>query len=290
MTDRYQSRQRQHERDPRSDGPRYREEDEGRQFEAERERPGPSFDWERNNRDERWQQHTGRGDYDRNLGNRERDRDSGAWSGQQDWQRSEEWARHGGRAGRQSWQPSRDTAQRGQEEYGYGLGGSRENESRQGHSARAGSNYGGTDFGSAHYYGDRGQDREVGQDYKGRGPKGYQRSDERIKEDISERLSADPRVDASEVTVDVQSGTVKLSGSVPERSMRYTMEEVCENCSGVKDVENNVRVARSSNADKSGIGVATSIGTGANDSGTSSASSTTGAAGSSIGGSRDKTK
>ena len=77
------------------------------------------------------------------------------------------------------------------------------------------------------------------------GPKGYQRSDERIREDICERLWHDSRVDVGEVSVDVKGGVVSLEGSVPERRMKHVIEDTAASCRGVKDVENRIRVARS---------------------------------------------
>ena len=75
-----------------------------------------------------------------------------------------------------------------------------------------------------------------------RGPKGYTRSDERIKEDISEKLWRSEHVDSSEVTVAVNYGVVTLTGTVPERWMRHEIEDVADDCFGVKDIENHVRV------------------------------------------------
>jgi hypothetical protein len=74
-----------------------------------------------------------------------------------------------------------------------------------------------------------------------RGPKGYKRSDERLKEDISERLM-NMDVDASEVSVEVQSGKVTLEGTVSERWMKHTIEDVADACPGVQDVDNRIRV------------------------------------------------
>lgn len=76
-----------------------------------------------------------------------------------------------------------------------------------------------------------------------RGPKGYQRSDARIREDICERLMQHEWVDAGEVTVTVDGGVVKLEGSVPERQMKHAIEDVAAECSGVQDVQNQVKVA-----------------------------------------------
>jgi hypothetical protein len=76
-----------------------------------------------------------------------------------------------------------------------------------------------------------------------RGPKNYTRSDERIREDVCERLmQAD--VDASDVTVNVSGGKVMLEGTVPERRMKHRIEDITEQCFGVTDVDNNLRVSR----------------------------------------------
>ena len=77
-----------------------------------------------------------------------------------------------------------------------------------------------------------------------RGPKGWERSDERIKEDLCERLSQSDDVDPSEITVEVHQGVVTLDGTVIDRWMRYTLEDLADSVSGVKDVQNNVRLAR----------------------------------------------
>jgi osmotically-inducible protein OsmY len=77
-----------------------------------------------------------------------------------------------------------------------------------------------------------------------RGPKGYKRSDERIKEDLSERLMHSAHLDASEVTVEVKDGKVTLEGTVPERRMKHMIEDMAEACSGVNDVENKLRVSQ----------------------------------------------
>jgi hypothetical protein len=94
-----------------------------------------------------------------------------------------------------------------------------------------------------------------------RGPKGYKRSDERLKEDISERLMQSPYIDATEVTVEVQNGKVTLEGSVSERRMRHLIEDIVDDCPGVEDIDNRVRVAR---------GESGSISSQASESGTSS--------------------
>lgn len=82
------------------------------------------------------------------------------------------------------------------------------------------------------------------------GPKGYQRSDDRIKEDVCDRLAAMGDLDSSEVEVSVSGGEVTLTGTVPVRAMKYRCEQTCELISGVKEIVNHIRVndrARSSN-------------------------------------------
>jgi hypothetical protein len=78
--------------------------------------------------------------------------------------------------------------------------------------------------------------------YAGRGPKGYRRSDERIREEVSDALTADPQVDASEISVQVVSGEVTLSGSVATREQKRRAEDCAEHVAGVSDVTNNLRV------------------------------------------------
>ena len=82
--------------------------------------------------------------------------------------------------------------------------------------------------------------------YRGRGPKGYQRSDERIHEDLCERLYDDDGIDASGVEVTVSGGTVTLNGSVDDRWQKRRAEDLAEQVSGVHDVQNNLRLSNAS--------------------------------------------
>lgn len=78
--------------------------------------------------------------------------------------------------------------------------------------------------------------------HRGRGPLGYKRSDERINEDIHERLTEDPHVDASGIVVAVKDGEVTLSGRVDCREAKHRAEHLVEHVSGVGHVQNNLRV------------------------------------------------
>jgi osmotically-inducible protein OsmY len=81
------------------------------------------------------------------------------------------------------------------------------------------------------------------EDYTGRGPKNYRRPDERILEDVSDRLTDDAMVDASDITVEVNAGEVTLSGTVRDRDQKRRAEDLAERVSGVKDVINALRIA-----------------------------------------------
>ena len=77
-----------------------------------------------------------------------------------------------------------------------------------------------------------------------RGPKGYKRSDERIKEDVSDRISQLHDVDASDVEIDVKAGEVTLTGSVPTRNMKWQLETLIDTIAGVTEVHNQLRIKR----------------------------------------------
>lgn len=76
---------------------------------------------------------------------------------------------------------------------------------------------------------------------RGRAPKSYQRSDERIKEDLCDRLMHG-WVDAENVEVRVSSGEVTLTGVVEDRQAKHVIEDVAEQILGVREVLNQIRV------------------------------------------------
>ena len=78
--------------------------------------------------------------------------------------------------------------------------------------------------------------------HRGRGPKGYRRSDDRIREDINDRLTDDAWLDASDIEVQVREAEVTLSGKVNRRDDKRRAEDLAEAVSGVKNVLNNLRV------------------------------------------------
>lgn len=78
--------------------------------------------------------------------------------------------------------------------------------------------------------------------FRGRGPKNYRRSDERLREAVCDRLSDNEWLDASEVEVNVAAGEVILTGNVDSRYAKRLAENIAESVSGVSNVQNNLRV------------------------------------------------
>lgn len=78
--------------------------------------------------------------------------------------------------------------------------------------------------------------------FRGRGPKGYQRSDERLKEIICEALTDAPHIDASNIAVEVRNGEVTLSGEVENRRAKHAAEDLIEHRAGVNEIRNDLRV------------------------------------------------
>src|SRR4051795_8367894 len=108
-------------------------------------------------------------------------------------------------------------------------------------------------------YGERTDRERPRTDHRGRGPRGYVRSDQRIEEEIHARLTDDPSVDGTEIEVSVRDGEVTLSGSVASRfergggggaaaggwggsrCERRRAEDIVDQVSGVRHVRNDLR-------------------------------------------------
>ena len=80
------------------------------------------------------------------------------------------------------------------------------------------------------------------ENHSGKGPKGYVRSPERIREEACEILSRDWYLDASDIEVDVKDDCLILSGEVRTRRDKRHAEAIVENVAGIKDVINQIRV------------------------------------------------
>ena len=85
--------------------------------------------------------------------------------------------------------------------------------------------------------------------YRGIGPKNYQRSDDRIREDLCDHLCDAWDVDASDIDIKVRNGIATLTGSVRERAMKHRAEDLAERIPGVQDVENQLKVGSGKRAE-----------------------------------------
>ena len=166
---------------------------------------------------------------------------------------------------------SSGTSQYGRSEYGdTGYGRPRADRYSQG---TFGTERGGWNepYGEGQQYTSRGESehgaggRGMGQgQHRGKGPKGYQRSDERIREMLCERLHDDPDIDPSDVTITVTGGRITLEGTVDSRQTKNAIEDVAEQF-GVQDVQNNLRVQRQGQSGIDTSGRTTSAGGKGND-------------------------
>jgi osmotically-inducible protein OsmY len=78
--------------------------------------------------------------------------------------------------------------------------------------------------------------------HTGKGPVGFQRSDERIRELVCEALTDDGEIDASRIEVSVKGGEITLTGAIEDRRMKRLAEDCVEAVPGVKDVHNQLRI------------------------------------------------
>lgn len=78
--------------------------------------------------------------------------------------------------------------------------------------------------------------------HRGKGPKNYTRSEDRIREDVSDQLSDDSYLDASNIEVEVKGSEVTLNGTVDSRYSKHRAEDLTEDITGVTHVQNNLRV------------------------------------------------
>ncbi|MEZ5829726.1 MAG: BON domain-containing protein [Dongiaceae bacterium] len=89
---------------------------------------------------------------------------------------------------------------------------------------------------------------QLGARQRGRGPRGHARAhqhrneDERIRDDVNDRLTHDLYVDATDIQVAVQDGEVTLTGTVGSRAAKRLAEDCADAIPGVRDVHNSLRI------------------------------------------------
>jgi hypothetical protein len=82
--------------------------------------------------------------------------------------------------------------------------------------------------------------------------RGWQRSDERISEDVCSRLCDHPEIDTSEIDVIVEHGEVTLQGTVDDRFEKRLAEDIAETVPGVRDIHNRLRTQDSWHGERLG--------------------------------------
>jgi hypothetical protein len=87
--------------------------------------------------------------------------------------------------------------------------------------------------------------------FRGRGPKGWRRPDDRIRDDVAERL-ARSGIDVEDVEVRVEGGEVTLSGHVARREEKRLLEDLVEDVLGVEEVHDHLRLRRASAGEQPG--------------------------------------
>ncbi|HEY4176963.1 MAG TPA: BON domain-containing protein, partial [Kofleriaceae bacterium] len=156
---------------------------------------------------------------------------------------SQNYGRNPGQGGTN--QPYNQSQNRGTDDRGFGSMGGQS----------YGGNYGGTYGGQSEQgfrggsYGQHSDNRPFGQAanpmglHRGKGPQGWTRSDERIKDLVCEALTDHEHIDASGIDVDVKNGDVTLTGMVPDRDTKRAAEDCAERIAGVNDVQNQLKVS-----------------------------------------------
>jgi hypothetical protein len=82
----------------------------------------------------------------------------------------------------------------------------------------------------------------VAASYRGIGPRGYRRSPERIYEDVCDRLTDNPFIDASDIEVAMSGRELTLSGTVDSEIALSQTQRIAEEVAGVGRVHNRLRV------------------------------------------------
>ena len=76
----------------------------------------------------------------------------------------------------------------------------------------------------------------------GKGPKNWDKSDEKIREEVCETLYVNRYVDASDIEVEVRNAVVFLSGWVNSRDEKKEVQDSLEALCGVKEIRNELHL------------------------------------------------
>jgi len=189
----------------------------------------------------------GRGEYGGEFGRGEYGRGMNDWQGNRDYVQG-----YGGSAGRDDWSSGRrqEFGRGGMSDWQGNRGRGQEQSFGQGSGQGYGQGYSGSgrrmdEWGGGSMRGNQGR-------FHGIGPKGYQRSDERIREEINEQMMWHGDLDASNIEVQVSNGVVTLTGTVDNRWDKRMAEDLAEQMRGVHDVHNQIQVRRQNEMSQQG--------------------------------------
>src|SRR5947208_2522046 len=100
--------------------------------------------------------------------------------------------------------------------------------------------------------------------YRGRGPRGYVRSPARIYEDLCDRLTDNPFVDASDIEVGIAGTEVTLNGTVNDPIALRQAQAIAEEVAGASHVHNRLQLRTAAEHETTpGEAVNAALGTGA---------------------------
>lgn len=88
-----------------------------------------------------------------------------------------------------------------------------------------------------------GYDGEENGPYAGIGPRGYKRSDQRIYEDVCDRLMQHGAINASNIEISIKDGEVTLTGNVDSLWTKRAAEDTAYSVLGVEDVHDELRIS-----------------------------------------------
>lgn len=85
---------------------------------------------------------------------------------------------------------------------------------------------------------------EIRRNYYGYGPKGYRRSDQKLKDEARLLLNQDPILDSSNINIEVFNNVIFLRGFVDSRKDKKRAEFLIEDIFGIEDIQNQLKIMR----------------------------------------------
>lgn len=85
---------------------------------------------------------------------------------------------------------------------------------------------------------------EIKRNYYGFGPKGYRRSDQKLKDEARLLLNQDPILDSSNINIEVFNNVIYLRGFVDSRKDKKRAELLIEDIFGIEDIQNQLKIMR----------------------------------------------